>query len=221
MDSPILIINVKTYEEASGEHAVELAQACKKIQDSTNKNIALSVQAADIHQVKEIGIPVLAQHIDNITPGSHTGFILAEDVKQAGAQGTLLNHSEHRLERNILEESIKRARENDLTVVLCAKDADEAKDLASLNPDFIAVEPPELIGGDISVSTANPELIKDSVNKIKDVNSNIRVLVGAGVKNANDVKIAKELGADGVLVASGVVKSYNWIEVIEDLVKEL
>jgi len=222
MDTPVLIINVKTYAEATGIRAAEVAKACCNVKNKTNKSIALCMQAADIKEIADENcIPVLAQHIDNIEPGSHTGFTLPEDVKAAGAIGTLLNHSEHRLEKDIISPSIDRAKETGLLVVLCAKDADEAKELAILNPEFIAVEPPELIGGDISVSTAQPELIKQSVENIKSINPEIKILVGAGVKNSNDVKTAIELGAEGVLVASGVVKAESPEKAIEDLVSAL
>lgn len=215
------MINVKTYEEASGSHAADLARACSEVNKKTGKSIALCLQAADIREADdEYEVPILAQHIDDVTPGSHTGYILAEDIKQAGAIGTLLNHSEHRLEKDLIRTTIDRAKETKLIVVLCAKDAGEAKELAEYNPEFIAVEPPELIGGDVSVTT-RPELIKDSVEKIHSVNKDIKVLVGAGVKTAEDVKKALELGADGVLVASGVVKSDNWFKVVEDFVSVL
>ena len=44
-----------------------------------------------------VEIPVFAQHIDPIKPGNSTGHILAESVKEAGAVGTLINHSERQL----------------------------------------------------------------------------------------------------------------------------
>jgi triosephosphate isomerase len=84
-----------------------------------------------------------------------------------------------------------------------------------MGADFVAVEPPELIGGDISVSTANPELISDAVATIGAG----KVLVGAGIKNAEDVRIALKLGAVGVLVASGVVKAADPVAALEDLCK--
>jgi triosephosphate isomerase len=47
----------------------------------------------------------------------------------------------------------------------------------------------------------------------------IPVLCGAGVKNGEDVRKAKELGAKGILVASGVVKAENPEEAIRDLLE--
>jgi len=87
-----------------------------------------------------------------------------------------------------------------------------------LGPAFIAVEPPELIGGDISVTSADPSIVSDTVAAVKSVNPNVRVLCGAGVKNGEDVAMAIKLGAEGVLLASGVTKANDVDSVLADLV---
>ena len=102
-------------------------------------------------------------------------------------------------------------------ICACAADVEEAIELAKLNPTFIAVEPPELIGGDISVTTADPSIVSDTVNAVKSVNPRVRVLCGAGVKNGLDVRKAIELGAEGVLLASGVTKAEDVDSVLDDL----
>ncbi|MDD5086613.1 MAG: triose-phosphate isomerase [Candidatus Nanoarchaeia archaeon] len=222
MKTPIIIVNFKTYNESTGENSLNLAKICDKLSKQTQASIAVAVQTAEINKISEsISIPVLSQHIDPITPGRNTGFILPESVKQAGAKATIINHSEHRLDFETLKQSIEKAKQINLKVVACAKDADDAKKIASLNPDFIAVEPPELIGGDISVSTAKPEVIEDSVKAIKSVNPDIKVLCGAGVKNSDDVRKAIELGSQGILVASGIVKAENQEQAIKDLINGL
>jgi len=96
----------------------------------------------------------LRQHIDEIDFGKNTGFLLPESVKQAGAEATLLNHSEHRLDFDLLKSSIERAKQAELKTVVCARDVEDAKKIAHLNPDFIAIEPPELIGTKTSISEA-------------------------------------------------------------------
>jgi triosephosphate isomerase len=219
---PIIIINFKTYRSAVGERAVHLAKICEKVSVKRNASIAVAVSAADIYRVsKEVSIPVLAEHIDDAEYGSNTGDVLAEDVKENGAIGTLLNHSEKRLEVGVLKRSIGRAKENGLTTVVCATNADEGRAVSGMDADFVAVEPPELIGGDVSVSSAKPELISDSVSKICGKKKCERVIVGAGVHNADDVRTAIKLGAIGVLVASAVTKSDNPEKVLNDLVNGL
>jgi triosephosphate isomerase len=217
LKAPLVLINFKTYESSTGKNAVKLAKACEKAAGETGASIAVAVQAADICAVSSaVSIPVLAQHIDNIEYGANTGKVLANAVKENGAVGTLLNHSEKRIPLGELKESIARAKSAGLIVVACAKDDGEGREISSFNPDFVAVEPPELIGGDISVSTAQPGLIKDSVEKIGK-----NVLVGAGVKTTEDVRVSIGLGAAGVLVASGVTKAKDPEKEVRNLVEGL
>jgi triosephosphate isomerase len=101
--------------------------------------------------------------------------------------------------------------------VVCAKDVDDARRLARYRPAYLAVEPPELIGGDRSVATAQPEVIRDAVRAVREVSPTTSVLCGAGVHDRNDVRIALELGAVGVLVASAVTRVADCDEAIGEL----
>ena len=215
---PILLINLKTYEQGTGENALRIAKASDSLANN-EVEIILAVQPVDIRKISEnVRIPVFSQHVDPIKYGSNTGWILPESVKSAGATGTLLNHSERQTDLETIRRSLARCRELGLRIVVCAGTPDKAKEVASLKPDYIAIEPPELIGGDISVSKAKPEVITQSIEKVNSVES-IPVLCGAGVKDKEDVKKAMELGAKGILVASGVVKSENPEEAIRDLLE--
>jgi len=157
--------------------------------------------------------------MDPIGFGSNTGFILPESVKEAGAVGTLINHSEHRLKLADIELLVRKCEELGILSCVCTNNILTTKAAACLEPDFVAVEPPELIGGDISVSTAQPEIVSGSVKAVKEVAPDVQVLCGAGVKNGDDVKISLELGSVGVLLASGVVrpKGMNPEAVMHDL----
>ncbi len=212
---PVIIVNFKTYAQATGENAERLAKLCERAAKQHDADIRVAVQAADIYRVaSKVSIPVYAEHVDPIDPGQNTGFILPEDVEAEGAVGTLLNHSEHRLPGKQLEEAVRQAKEAGLKIVLCARTVEEGAALAHLSPEFVAVEPPELIGGTVSVSTANPALIKDAVRLI-----DAPLLVGAGVHTAEDVRIALALGAKGVLLASGVAKAKDPHEALEELLR--
>lgn len=214
----MIITNFKTYESATGEAAVRLAKIHEEVARETGADIQVAVQAVDLATVSAaVKIPVHAQHIDAVGFGGYTGHILPESVKQAGATGTLLNHSERRLTREVLAASIKRAKQLGLITIVCAKDPEEGASFLEFDPDLIAVEPPELIGGDISVSTAQPDIIKNAAKLI----GSDKLLVGAGVKNGKDVRIAIELGARGVLLASGVTKAKDPKAVLLDLVSGL
>jgi triosephosphate isomerase len=216
---PMLLINFKTYGQGTGKKALALAKVADSVAGEKGANIVLSVQPTDLREVAgSVSVPVYAQHIDPITPGSHTGWILPEAVKDAGAKGTLINHSEHNIEPKKIGENVKRCKGLGLVSVCCAATPKIAKDIAAFGPDFIAIEPPELIGGDISVSKAKPGIISDTVKAVKDVSPKVRVLCGAGVNSAEDVSKALELGAAGVLVASAIVKSGTPERVILDLI---
>ena len=214
----MIITNFKLYESATGDKAVALAKIHEEVAKETGADIQVSVQAIDLAKIsQEVDIPVLAQHIDPKGFGSGTGHILPESVKMAGAVGTILNHSERRLEREVLKESIKRAKEIGLTTVVCAETPEEGASFLEFDPDYIAVEPPELIGGDISVSTAQPEIIENAAKLIGPD----KLLVGAGVKNGEDVRTCIRLGAKGVLLASGVTKAEDPKAVLLDLASGL
>lgn len=211
---PIIIVNLKTYDQGTGENALEIAYTCEKVAEQEGVNVGIAVQNADVHRVAEkVEIPVFAQHIDPEPPGSHTGKDSAETLAFNGADGVLINHSEDQVSIDDIENSVTRAKKNGLQTVVCIDVPEMAEEVSSFDPDFIAFEPTELIGGDVSVSSANPDLVKEAVE-----NSSETVLCGAGIKNGNDVKQALDLGTDGVLVASGVVKAKHPEKALRDLV---
>ena len=217
MDKPLIVVNFKTYESASGQSAEDLAASMEKFTNRNFRMIAV-VSAFDLHSIasNSTNLEVWSQHLDPVGKGSYTGWLEPESAIYRGAVGTIINHAEHKV-------SIKHVKElmemlpSDFPICACAADVSEAIELAKLNPTFIAVEPPELIGGDISVTTADPSIVTDTVKAVKSVNSNVRVLCGAGVKNGLDVRKAIELGAEGVLLASGVTKAEDVNAVLDDL----
>ncbi|MCJ2513145.1 MAG: triose-phosphate isomerase [Candidatus Thermoplasmatota archaeon] len=222
LKTPVIVLNMKTYTESTGKNALDIAKMMDKVSIETGINMAVSVQSIDIKECSDnISIPVFAEHIDPIKPGSHTGWILPEAVKSVGAVGSLINHSEHRLNLADIDFCISRAKELDLDQIVCSNNILTSKAIATLSPNFLAVEPPELIGGDISVTTANPDIVSGSVNAVKDIDDDVKVLCGAGVKNGVDVARAIELGSVGVLLASGIIKSKNKEKIIRDLISEL
>jgi len=214
MKTPLVLVNFKTYTEATGKKAYALAESCEKV----SKEIAVAPQLSDIRYIAEnVEIPVLAQHVDAITPGSHTGFVLPEALKDAGVVGSLINHSEHRLRLDIVEELIQKLSTLGLESVVCSNNITTTAAIAALRPNFVAIEPPELIGSGVSISDAQPEIIEGAVRAVKDVGAKVPVLCGAGVTKGADVKKAIELGAEGVLVASGVVKAKDPEKVLKEL----
>jgi triosephosphate isomerase len=219
MNQPIIVLNFKTYLEGTGKNAVSIAQACKDVADETGANIVAAPQIPDIYRVAStVDIPVFSQHLDSVGAGSFTGHIMARTIKEAGATGTLINHSERRLGLAEIDAALTAARLAGLSTIVCTNNIATTRAASALGPDYVAVEPPELIGSGIPVSKANPEVITGSVEAVKLVNSNVKVLCGAGISKGEDLAAALELGSVGVLLASGVVKASDPKAALYDLV---
>jgi len=222
MNTPIVILNYKTYLESSGENALELARALKSASEESGITMVAAPQAADIYRIQDqISLPIFAQHIDPITSGGHTGSNLIETLIEAGISGSLINHSENRMKLADIDEVIQLCKQNDIESCVCTNNIATSKAIATFSPDAVAVEPPELIGTGIPVSQAQPEVVEDSVKGVKSINKKIKVLCGAGISTGDDMKAAMDLGADGVLLASGIVKAENPKEALLDLVSKL
>ncbi len=222
VETPIIVLNEKAYAESMGEKGFELAEICEEVADETGANIAICPQQAELALIASVvNIPCFAQHVDAVEPGSHTGFTTLESVKDAGAAGSLVNHSEHRLKIADIEFIIKKAASLDLLTIVCTNNITVSRAVAELKPYAIAVEPPELIGTGQAVSKVDPGIVENTVKEVKEVDVESIVLCGAGVTNGEDVRAAIELGADGVLLASGVVKAVDPKAVLLDLVSGL
>lgn len=208
-DRPVVILNYKVYPQATGRRAVDFTQALARAAEGKRVTLSVAPQAADLHRVAAAfpDILVLAQHVDALEPGNGTGATLVEAVQDAGAKGSLLNHAERRLQLADLEAACLRLGRAGLARVVCTNNVATTRAAALLAPEFVAIEPPELIGGDVSVTSADPGIVRDAVKATKEVAPGVRVLCGAGVKTGKDLAEALRLGADGVLLASGVVKA--------------
>ena len=218
---PLIVVNFKTYETAMGAKAVELAKAMERASNSNVRMVAV-VSAFDLHSVQQAAptLEVWSQHLDPVGKGSFTGWLQPDNAIERGAKGTIINHAEHKVNIEHVKELMNQL-PSSFPICACAADVDEAHQLAELGPTFIAVEPPELIGGDISVTTADPTIVSDTVTAVQSINPDVRVLCGAGVKDGDDVRTAVDLGAHGVLLASGVTKAKNVEDVLANLVAGL
>ena len=218
----LIVLNYKTYDETTGDKAVALAKLCDSVARETGAKIIVVPQFTDIYRIaREVSIPVYAQHVDDIKFGGNTGSILPEALKAAGASGCLLNHSEKRLKLAEIDAGIQKLRSLGMVSIVCTNNIAASVAAAALAPDFVAIEPPELIGSGVSVAQAEPEIVSGSVAAVKKVNPKVRVLCGAGIGKGDDVKKALELGTEGVLLASGVVKAKDQEAALRDLVSKL
>ncbi len=202
---PIVIINFKTYKESTGKNAILLAKSCDAAAKKYNIDIRIAVQATDLFAVaKSVKIPVYSQHVDCHSSGQSTGWITIDAIKSAGAKGSLINHAEHRIDTATIQKTTKLLRNAKLDAIVCAEHTNKLIELNSVNATIMCIEPPELIGGNISVTKAKPSIIKDAIKVSKKP-----LLIGAGVKTNEDLALALKLGACGVLLASGIVLAKN------------
>lgn len=215
----MIVLNFKTYAQSVGEKAVVMAEVCEEVAEQ-GVEIVVVPQTPDIYRVaSSVSIPVFAQHVDGVGAGGFTGHITAEALRESGAVGTLINHSERRLRLADIDAALTAARDAGLVTVLCTNNVSTTAAGAVLGPDFVAIEPPELIGTGIPVSKADPEVVSGSVEAVRKVAPGVRVLCGAGISRGEDVRAALELGSEGVLLASGVIKAEDPRAALQDLIK--
>ncbi|MCX9085419.1 MAG: triose-phosphate isomerase [Candidatus Methanoperedens sp.] len=218
----LIVLNFKTYAQSMGEKAVIIAGYCEEVSKESGIEIIACPQTPDIFRVAgTVKIPIFAQHIDSPEAGGFTGHINADCIRSAGAVGTLINHSERRILLSEIDSSIQSARKAGLRTIVCTNNIAVTSAAAALCPDFVAIEPPELIGSGIPVSKANPDIVIGSVSAVKKINPKVKVLCGAGISTGDDVAAAVELGTEGVLLASGVIKAKDPKAALFDLVKKI
>jgi triosephosphate isomerase (TIM) len=221
MPSPFILVNLKTFKEGMGNRAHMIANAAQLVAHESGVTIGIAPSCFDLHPLcHHFAIPVYAQHVDGYEPGAHTGHITADALRMAGAAGSLINHSERRLSLADIEASVRALQAQKLIAVVCSNNEVTSAAAAALAPEYVAIEPPELIGSGVSVSKANPEIIRRSVAAVHAVNPKAKVLTGAGIQSGDCVRIAVDLGTDGVLLASSVVKATEPATVLRDLVSK-
>jgi len=217
----MFIINCKNYEEISGDKIKKFIKIAEQVSKKHKIKIAISPPQHLIGLVANSSIPILAQHIDDSKIGSTTGYIIPELLKKSKVKGSLINHSEHRISSKEIEKLVVKLKELKMISIVCVKDVAEVKKYLKINPDFIAIEPPELIGSGKAISTEKPDLIQKAARIVNDSKNKTKLLCGAGIVSGEDVAKSIELGSKGILVASGIVKAKNWNKIISEFAKAL
>jgi triosephosphate isomerase (TIM) len=215
---PVFLLNLKTYPGHLGPGAERTARILEELGKTMGVAVAVAPAMPDLSRVAAVvAIPVLAQHVDPFDAGTHTGFVPPEAVRAAGGWGSLVNHSEHPVPPATVPTTVRLLQSLGLVAVVCARNVAASRRLSHARPPYLAVEPPELIGGDRAVSTARPEVVSGSVEAVRSVSPSTLVLCGAGVHSRQDVSRALELGSSGVLVASAVTRASDPRAAIEEL----
>jgi len=211
----MLLINFKTYPQAIGPKALKLTQLLEEVAKKYPKvGVGFAPPSLQLAEVAaHTNFPIWAQHVDFAGEGQFTGYLSPADARAAGAVGTFLNHSEHPLNFETIRKTANLAREAGLKVLIFARSPQKAAELKELSPDYIAYEPPELIGGSVSVTSAKPEIIREAVRRV----GKIPLLIGAGVHERSDITTALKLGAAGAVVSSAVVTAADPPTIYADL----
>jgi triosephosphate isomerase len=214
------VVNLKTYPSAIGDGALRIGRALERAAARRGISAVIAPAAPDLRSLaRTLRIPVVAQHVDPVDDGARTGHIPPSTLKAFGVAGSLVNHSEDPVRLSTIRDVVERLHAGGLTAIVCAGSVGEATRIAACHPPYLAIEPPELIGGTISVSTARPELISESVRAVRRVAPRTVVLCGAGVQGTEDVARALALGAGGILVASAVAKAASPARALANLLE--
>ncbi len=226
MNRKVLIINYKAYKE-SFARGVDIAKYAAELSAKTNVDVIVAPPFTILKEIKQFS-KTIAQGVDEVEPGAFTGHITWFELKEAGVSGTLINHSENRytsakgrpLDYAKLKEAVDKCTAAGLETYVCVQNIEEAREVVKIRPTAIAYEPPELIGGDISVSNSKPDIVKEFCDIVREGSSSLP-LIGAGIKGKEDAIKSVELGSVGLLVASGIIKVDNYKQVMDELVAGL
>ncbi|MDI1495668.1 MAG: triosephosphate isomerase [Cenarchaeum symbiont of Oopsacas minuta] len=219
----LLVINCKNYTEVSSpKKLLQLADSALKRSKRYKVKIAI---APPPHMCAWLAlsskIMVLAQHVDIQNTGSTTGYTIPEMLPRSNIAGSIINHSEHRIPVSHIRDLVSRLSKLRLLSIVCAKNITESGKLAKFDPNFVAVEPPQLIGSGKSVSKHRPKTVSGSAEAVALAKNKTKLLCGAGIVTAQDVASAINLGSSGILVASGIVCAKNWEKVLDDFASQM
>lgn len=220
-ENGIFIINLKNYSETSGQNTIRIASEAEKVAKELDVRILISPPQVFLGLVSNnTHAEVISQHVDSELVGASTGYVIPEMIKEAKGIGSIINHSEHPIEISLIKPLIERLRNLGLMSVVCAKNIGELKDISTMAPDYVAIEPPELIGTKKSISSEKPSLIKESFEHLSSTASKSKLICGAGINSPEDIRVALDLGANGILAASSIVKAENWYSKIYELAEQ-
>ncbi|MCS7106453.1 MAG: triose-phosphate isomerase, partial [Candidatus Aenigmarchaeota archaeon] len=146
MKPPLILVNFKCYKEATGKNALKLARICEKVSKKHRINVAVAPQFTDLYIARKVKIPVFAQHVDAVEYGAFTGHVSPLVLKEIGVKGSIVNHSERKLELETVGKCVELLKKYKLISVVCVDTLEKGKEIANFKPEFIAYEDPILIG---------------------------------------------------------------------------
>ncbi len=187
-------------------------------------------------------IKVAGQNVSQFDDGAYTGEVSTSMLKDIGVDDVIIGHSERRekfLESDeIINAKVKKALEDDLSVILCLGESLEIKEegrevdfvrvellnsldgVKNIEKVTIAYEPIWAIGTGKTCSSEDAEKMCREIRNIIDekygeVSQKIRILYGGSVKPSNAGEILSKENIDGVLVGGASLKASDFIEIIK------
>lgn len=213
---PILLLNLKAY--IWGKEVEEFAKEVEKIANDVRVTIVIAPQLVDVYRVAQIvDIPVFAPTIDPIVPGRGVGKALPEAIKEAGAVGVIVNHSENQRTLREIRQCILRAHELGLKTLVCADSPESSVAVTMLGADLVLSEPPELIGTLRSVGREMADFLVNSVKRVKEVKDKTFILAGAGIASPEDGAQVIRLGADGLGASRIIYEVKDRVEFVRQI----
>lgn len=197
----MLLVNFKCYPQVLGRKGFEKAKELERASSETGVKVGIAVVACDLRLYRGLELEVFAQHADPVDMGKHTGSLPLEYLKEAGASGILINHPEKPLGKKEREFLIRKCRRLGLKSVLIGSSREDF--LLKEKPSIYSFEVKEFIGSGIAIS----RVLKDEIRKLATEFSPL--FIGGGISKKEDVKIALENGASGILISSTIVKAKN------------
>lgn len=218
---PIFEMGLKTY--LYGRKALDFAISADNISKKYEVSIIFDPQYVDIPKIVEEtdNLYIFAQHMDAVEIGRGVGSVLPEALKEAGAVGTILNHSERRMLISDIYKTKKIADNLGLATMICADSPQEAAAIAEFGPNIILAEPPELIGTGVSVGKVLEGFVADTLFLVKKINFKILICCSAGINDGNDVKKIIKMGAEATGSTSAILKSDNPVKKLEEMISAL
>jgi len=200
----MLFLNLKNYEETTGEGFIKTMDALKKLNQDfpeLNQHIYTVASNIDLRLGKSLypELNIVSQHVDNKKPGQTTGWIVAENLLNSGIEYSFLNHAEHRVLDGNIVQYIKDVQATGLKLIVCVESLEEVKIVLEAQPFAIAFENKDLIGTGRSISSERPESVIEFISLVKGKS---KAIMGAGVASAEDIEAGIRLGADGAIVSS-------------------
>ncbi len=214
--APFFEIGPKNY--LFGDDILSLAGYAQEASARWGVNVIFTTPYANIERVARemTGLYVFAPHMDPIRPGRGLANVLPESIRQAGACGVMLNHTERPLDLTTLEATLDRANELGLLSIVCADSIKEAKAVAQMGPDLMVAEPADLIG---SGNAADTSYVSASIEAIRSVNPDIGILVGGGVHTGEDVYRIIYAGADATGSSSAIATARDPEALIDEMLQ--